>query len=173
MCGSCISTKQEETLNHQRGLNGATMSLARISLNLLVFLGREFTEGWKWTPWPMYDHQLPERKGSKNTVVDTLPPLRWQHLTQVSSVPSQGSTCACPCWSPDVMTRWGLFLASRMRISCSCRAYRTLGSKMPYVKSHDMPCWTIAIFGDRQRRMKRKIRKFWQYQQILLSVPTL
>lgn len=44
-------------------------NLARIPLNLLVFLGREFTEGWKETPWPMYDHQLPERKGSKDTAV--------------------------------------------------------------------------------------------------------
>lgn len=32
---------------------------------------REFTVRWKWTPWPLYDHQLPDRKGkgSKDTVV--------------------------------------------------------------------------------------------------------
>lgn len=104
---------------------------------------------------------------------DTLPPLWWQQLTWLSSVTSQESICACPLWCPGVMTKWSLFLATRMRIPCSCRVYWTLRSKMPHVRSDDTSCWAIAVSGGSKRWMKMKIWKLWQYQQTLLSVPSL
>lgn len=143
------------------------LSLQRIHCEM----GSELPGPWATTS--------PEIARAARTVAKILtevpPPLKWQQLamTPVSSVTSQESICACAYWSQGVMTRWGLFLASRKRISCSCRVYWILRSNTPYVRSTDMPCWATVIFGDMKRRMKRKIQKVWQYQQIVLSVPSL
>jgi len=131
-------------------------------------------------PWPMGNHQPLDSEGSKDTtaakiLTEVPPPLRWQLLetTLVSSVTPQESICACAYWSQGVMTRWGLLLASRKRISRFCRAYWTLRSNTPCVRSADVSCWAIAIFSIMERRVKRKTQKVWQYQEILLSVPSL
>lgn len=125
--------------------------------------------GGKSAPWPVGGHQPSDSKGSKDTTVtkiltDVPPLLRWKQLgmTLVSSVTSQETICACAYWSQGVMIRWGLFLASRKRISRSCRAYWTLRSNMPYVRPADVPCWTTAILSDMGRRVKRKRQKVWQ-----------
>lgn len=109
----------------------------------------------KWVPWPVGDRQPLDSKGSKDTTVAKILtevplPLRWQQLgmTPVSSVTPQESICARAYRSQGVMTRWGLFLASRKKIFCSCRSYWTLGSNMPSVRSADMPCWATVIFND-------------------------